>query len=177
MDNPKTPAMLAEEGKRWYQQGNFEKAAECFTSAAQEYEAQGDALMTAEMKNNICVALLQVRKLDEALQAVTGTEAVFARNGDHRRQGIALANRATVMDALGRWEDAIPIYQQAAEALQQAGEDNMRADTLKSLSQMYVRHRQFTDAVITMQEGLRGIKNPTWQQKLLKKLLFIRLWK
>jgi tetratricopeptide (TPR) repeat protein len=177
MDNIQTPAVLAEEGKRFYQQGDFQKAAERFTSAAQAYAAQKDALMSAEMKNNLCVTLLQVRKLNDALEAVTGTEAVFAEAGDHRRQGIALANRATVVDALGRWQEAIPLYEQAGAALQKAGEDDMRADTLKSLSQMYLKHWRFTEAVVAMQEGLMGVKNPSPRQKFLKKLLFIRLWK
>ena len=177
MENVKTPEQLAEEGKRYYQQGNFPKAAESFVSAAQGYAAQDNALMVAEMKNNQCVVLLQIRKLDEALEVVTGTETVFAEAGDHRRQGIALANRATVVDALGRWKEAVLIYRQAADALQQAGEEDMRADTLKSLSQMYMKHGRFTDAVIAMQEGLMGIKNPSPRQKFLKKLLFMRLWK
>jgi tetratricopeptide (TPR) repeat protein len=177
MENVKTPEQLAEEGKRYYQQGNFPKAAESFVLAAQGYAVQDNALMVAEMKNNQCVVLLQIRKLDEALEVVTGTETVFAEAGDHRRQGIALANRATVVDALGRWKEAVLIYRQAADALQQAGEEDMRADTLKSLSQMYMKHGRFTDAVIAMQEGLMGIKNPSPRQKFLKKLLFMRLWK
>jgi tetratricopeptide (TPR) repeat protein len=177
MVNIPIPEQLAEEGKRLYQQGNFPKAAERFASAAQGYTAQNDALMAAEMKNNQCVVLLQVRKLNEALEVVTGTDTVFAAAGDHRREGIALANRATVVDALGKWQDAVLIYEQAAEALQKAGEDNMRADTLRSLSQLYMRHRRFTDAVVAMQSGLMGVKNPTPRQKLLKKLLFMRLWK
>jgi tetratricopeptide (TPR) repeat protein len=177
MENIQPPEQIAEEGKRLYQQGDFLKAAELFASAAQEYTARNDALMTAEMKNNQCVVLLQVRRLNEALEIVTGTDAVFAEAGDYRRQGIALANRATVMDALGRWKEAVPIYRQAADALQRAGEDGMRADTLKSLSQMYMKHGRFTDAVIAMQEGLMGVKDPTPRQKLLKKLLFMRLWK
>jgi hypothetical protein len=81
------------------------------------------------------------------------------------------------VDALGRWKEAVLIYRQAADALQQAGEEDMRADTLKSLSQMYMKHGRFTDAVIAMQEGLMGIKNPSPRQKFLKKLLFMRLWK
>jgi tetratricopeptide (TPR) repeat protein len=177
MENIQPPEQLAEEGKRLYQQGNFVKALESFASAAQGYTAQNDMLMTAEMKNNQCVVLLQVRKLKEALEIVTGTDAVFAAAGDFRRQGIALANRASVVDALGQWKDAATIYHQAAEALQKAGEEGMRADTLKSLSQMYMKHWRFTDAVIAMQEGLMGVKDPTPRQKLLKKLLFTRLWK
>ena len=177
MNDTKSPAVLAEEGKRYYQQGDFTKAAERFTSAAQGYAAQNDVLMTAEAKNNLCVVLLQVRRLNEALEAVTGTDAVFSEAGDHRRQGMALANRATVVNALGRWKDAIPLYGQAGEALEKAGEDEMRADTMKSLAQMYMNHGRFTDAVIAMQEGLRGVKNPTPRQKFLKKILFRRLWK
>ncbi len=177
MNDIKSPAELAEEGKRYYQQGDFIKAAERFTSAAQGYTAQDDALMTAEMKNNLCVVLLQARKLNEALEAVTGTETVFAAAGDHRRAGMALANRAMVVHALGRWKDAVPIFEQAADALEKAGEDELRADTLKSLAQVYMNHGRFTDAVIAMQSGLKGVKNPTPRQKLLKKILFMRLWK
>jgi tetratricopeptide (TPR) repeat protein len=177
MIETKSPSELAEEGKRHYQLGDFAKAAERFTSAAQGYAAQNDALMTAEMKNNLCVVLLQARKLNDALEAVTGTDDTFAAAGDFRRQGMAQANRAMVLNALGRWKDAVPVFEQAAGTLEKAGEDEMRADTLKTLSQVYMNHGRFTDAVITMQEGLRGVKNPSPRQKFLKKILFLRLWK
>lgn len=177
MTDIKSASELAEEGKRYYQLGDYTKAAECFTSAAQTYTAQDEPLMTAEMKNNLCVVLLQARKLNDALEAVTGTDAIFAAQGDFRRQGMACANRAMVLNGLGRWKDAIPVFEQAAEVLEKAGEDEMRADTLKSLSQLYMGYGRFTDAMIAMQEGLRGVKNPSPRQKFLKKIIFRRLWK
>jgi tetratricopeptide (TPR) repeat protein len=177
MENIQTPEQLAEEGKRLYQQGDFQKAAERFTSAGLGYIVQNNMLMVAEVKNNLCVTLLQVRKLNEALEAVSGTEVIFANAGDRRREGMALTNRATVLNALGRWKGAIPVYEQAAQVLKQAGEDGLRLDTLRSLSQMYLKHGKFIEAVVAMQEGLMGVKNPSPRQKFLKKLLFIRLWK
>jgi hypothetical protein len=132
--------------------------------------------MAAEMKNNQGVALLQGKQAQAALEAVGGTEAVFEQAGDLRRQGMALANQASALAVLKRREEAATLYERAADVLAQAGEDQLRADVMRSLAALKVRKGQGLDALIAMQDGLGGVKAPTLKQRILKKLLHLRLW-
>jgi tetratricopeptide (TPR) repeat protein len=176
MDESRSSTLLAEDGKRLYANGKYLQAADIFASAAQAYAAQDDVLTAAEMKNNQCVALLKGKQAQAALEAVADTEAVFAGAGDLRRQGMALANQAAALEALKRREEAAVLYERAAGLLEQAGEDLMRADALRSLSALKARKGQGLDALIAMQDGLGGVKAPTLKQRILKQLLRLRLW-
>jgi hypothetical protein len=46
---------------------------------------------------------------------------------------------------------------------------------MQLLAALYLRRFKFIDAVIALQSGLAGVKNPTPRQRLMKKILFIRL--
>jgi len=92
------PIALAEDGKNEYGKGNFVAAADLFWQAAQSYKSAKDELNAAEMMNNQSVALLQAGKAREALQATEGTEEIFQKAGDIKRQGIAVSNRAAALE-------------------------------------------------------------------------------
>jgi tetratricopeptide (TPR) repeat protein len=175
MTNTPTPDEIAERAKQIYQAGDFMAAAQAFGEAASAYTAGGDAPMSAEMKNNRSVALLRAGDGQAALEAVEGTDEIFASAGDHRRQGIALANQATALSALKRFNEAIDRYKSSAEALANADEGDMRAEVMQLLSTLYLRRFKFYDAIITLQSGLAGAKNLTARQRFMKKILFIRL--
>lgn len=176
MVGKQSPQALADEAKSTYHQGQYEAAIGIFALAADGYSAQGDVLMSAEMKNNQCVALLQVKKAQMALDTVAGTDAIFAAAGDLRRQGMALANEASALDALKRRQEAASLYERAAELLKQAGEDQLRVDVLRSLAALKIWKGQGVDAVITMQDGLNGVKEPSLKQRILKKILRFHIW-
>lgn len=176
MNDSLSPQILAEEGRRLYSERNYRQAAEMFARAAEACRAGGDLLAAAEMKNNQSVALLQAKQPQAALEAVADTEAVFAAAGDLRRQGMALANQAAALEALKRSEDAAALYERAAAVLEQAGEDQLRAEVMRSLSALKIRKGKGLDALIAMQDGLSGVKKPTLKQRIFKKLLRLRLW-
>ncbi len=169
------PQSLAAYAKQIYESGDFLAASQAFAEAAASFAEAGDKLMTAEMKNNQSVTLLRAKQLQAALEAVAGTETVFAEAGDFRRLGMAQANRASALEALKRYPDAIAAYKEAGEVLEKAGEDQLRVQVMQLLSALYLRRWKFLDAVITLQSGLAGVKNPTPKQRLMKKLLFFRL--
>jgi tetratricopeptide (TPR) repeat protein len=166
---------MADEAKQTYQSGDFMPAAQAFADTASAYAAAGDILMSAEMKNNQSVALLRAGEAQGALEAVAGTAQTFADAGDFRRLGMALANQGSALEALRRTADAIDTYKQASEALEKAGEGDMRADVMQLLSMLYLRRFKFYDAVLALQSGLAGVKNPTFRQRLMKKILFVRV--
>ena len=173
-DQP-SPLDLSEQAKQLYQSGDFPAAARTFAEASASFAAAGDALMAAEMKNNQSVALLRDKQAQAALEAAQGTEIVFAKAGDARREGMALANQASALEALKRFKEAIEYYKKAGAALERADEGDLRVDVMQLLSALYLRRFKFLDSVIALQSGLAGVKNPTPRQRLMKKFLFFKL--
>jgi tetratricopeptide (TPR) repeat protein len=169
------PQEMADQAKKTYQAGDYAQAAKEFAGAASAYTSTGDALMSAEMKNNQSVALLLSGEAQAALEAVDGTEKVFGDSEDFRRQGMALANQASALQALRRLKDAMESYQKAGVTLEKAGEGDLRADVMQQLSMLHLRRFKFYDAVLTLQSGLAGVKNPNLKQRLMKKILFVRI--
>jgi len=172
--NPEIIALVSQ-ARDQYQQGDFHSAAAIYGRVGDVYASQGDVLMAAEMKNDQCVSLLRGGFLQEALDAVNGTEDVFAAVQDFRRMGVAAANRGSVLEALKRTPDAVDAYTVSAEYLQKAGEDQMRLQVMQLLSAIHLKRGKLLNAVMALQSGLSGVRNPTNKQKLMKKLLFIRI--
>jgi tetratricopeptide (TPR) repeat protein len=168
---------LAEQAKLAYENKKFMEAADLFAMAAEAYSAAGDQLQAAEMKNNRSVALLQNGNAQASLDSVSGTDAIFAAAGDIKRQGMSLANKAAALEALKRKKEAIACYEESASLLEQAGEKDLRADVMRSIAAMQVGQGKFTDAVISMQSGMIDVEKPTLKQRILKKILFRRLWR
>ena len=162
---------LIKDAKSAYKQGNFLESARLYNAAADSYRTAGDNLMAAEMCNNSSVAYLQGGDPQAALAAVQDTPAQFAAAGDLRRQGLALGNLASALEAVGRMDDAMTAYQQSAEVLQQAGETQLRSTVLQSLSTLQLRTGHQLEALATMQAGIEQVEKPTVQQRALKKLL------
>jgi tetratricopeptide (TPR) repeat protein len=175
MENKPSPQEIADHAKGIYQAGDYPAAIQEFSQAATAFLDAGDVCMSAEMKNNMSVALLRNKQPQPAYEAAQGTDTVFAEIGDSRRQGMALANQASALEALKRFKEAIDFYSRAGAALESAGETDLHLDVMQLLSTLYLRRFKFIDAIIALQSGLAGIKNPTPKQRFMKKLLFFRL--
>ncbi len=145
-------------------------AAEQFARIAEQYQAQGDLLQAAEMRNNQSVALLQGSDAKGALQAVEGTISLFAEAGDRRRQAMALGNRAAALEALGRLEEAAADYRQAADLFAELDERELRATTLNALGAVLLKLQRPTDAALAAQAALEAHPHPTLKQRLLRRL-------
>ena len=72
---------------------------------------------------------------------------------------------------MGRLDEAVEAYRQSAEVLQSAGENDLRAYVMKSLSALHLRTGRHVAAIAAMESGLEGIEHPKPQQRLLKRLL------
>jgi tetratricopeptide (TPR) repeat protein len=167
------PLTLAEDGKKEYGKGNFKAAAGLFSQAAQAYASEGDELNAAEMKNNESVAFLQAGNAQEALQAVEGTEEVFLKAGDLKRQGIAISNRAAALEGLKKWKDALAEYDRAASIFEQAGEGDMHSLVRKSAANINLKRLHVTDTQMDMLDSLRLVEKPTLTQRFMKFLMRI----
>ncbi len=166
-----TPEQLVKEGNSAYRRGDYPSAARAFTAASESYTTSGETLKAAESANNASVAYLQAGDSLASLQAVEGTPQIFAQCGDLRRQGLALGNQASALEACDRLEEAADLYQQSADVLKQAGEDQLRANVLQSLSALQLRTGRQLEALASMSAGLEDIKHPNPKQSLLKRLL------
>ncbi|HEX7234197.1 MAG TPA: hypothetical protein VF243_02925 [Nitrosospira sp.] len=164
---------LADDGKKEYGKGNYQAAAGLFSQAAQAYASLGDELNAAEMKNNESVAFLQAGKAREALQAVEGTEQVFLKAGDLKRQGIAISNRAAALEGLKKWKEALAEYDRAAVIFEQIGEGDMHSLVRKSAANINMKHLRVNDTQMDVLDSLRLVEKPTLTQRLMKFLMRI----
>lgn len=168
------PDQIAEEGKTAFEKGEFEGAVKAFSASIDVYEANGDNLNVAEMKNNLSVALLKCGRPREALNAVAGTDEIFALSGDIRRQAMAIGNRAAALEALGKTEEAISGYKHSAELFAQASADDLQSVVLKSAAALELKRGHLSDTALTMLGSLESVKKPSLLQRLLKLLLRLK---
>jgi len=171
------PIQLVEQGKDEYAQGNYEAAADLFAQAAQEYSNAKDELNAAEMKNNQSVALLQAGRAVDALHVTDGTEEIFQKAGDIRRQGIAVGNRAAALEGQKKYQDAIAEYERAASLLEQAGEGDMHSVVRKAAANLHLKHGRIGAAQMDVYDSLRLVEKPSFTQRILKFLKRIGLIK
>ena len=172
MEHP-TIVTLVEQGKKEYEQGNFLAAADSFSQAAQAYSSSRDELNAAEMKNNQSVALLQAGKAKEALQATEGTEDIFQKAGDIKRQGIAVSNRAAALEGLKQWNEALEEYDRAAALFEQVGEGDMHSMVRKTAANLNLKRGHITDSQMDVFDSLRLVEKPSLAQRIMK--FFIRI--
>lgn len=170
MDTVK-PVRFAEQGKKEYEQENYVAAADQFAQAAQAYTIAKDALSAAEMKNNQSVALLQVGKAKEALQATEGTEEIFQQAGDIKRQGIAVSNRAAALEGMKKWKEALAEYDRAASLFEQIGEGDMHSIVRKAAANINLKRGRLTDSQMDVYDSLRLVEKPTLLQRIMKFLV------
>ena len=171
------PLALADDGKKEYEKGNFMAAANLFSQAAQSYVAAKDDVNAAEMKNNQSVALLQAGKAKEALQATDGTEEIFLKANDLKRQGIAVSNRAAALEGLKKWKEALAEYERAASLFEQIGEGDMHSMVRKAAANVNLKRGHITDSQMDVYVSLRLVEKPTFSQRILKFLMRIGLVK
>jgi tetratricopeptide (TPR) repeat protein len=170
------PKTLAADATKLYQEGDFENAARLFGEAASAFQADDNALDAAEMKNNQSVAFLQSGNAQASFDAAHGTAEIFLAAGDLRRTGMARSNEATALESVGRRDEAIQIYRQAADDLEKAGEDQLRASVMQAVAGIQLRKWKIMEALLAMRVGLMGVKQPTLKQKIMLRLLKMTAW-
>lgn len=168
--NP-TTEQLVEQAKTAYQDEDYSSAAELYKAAENEYSTAGDPLLAAEMANNRSVALLKAGDAKGALLAVEGTDAVFSRGNDEKRQAMALANQAAALESLKRYPEALERYEQSSELLKRIGENDLRAYVLKSISAVQLRQGKQLEAIASMQASLDNKPNPGVKDRFMKRLI------
>lgn len=168
-----TPVLLEQQGKQAFERGQFDQAADLFRRAAL---ALTDKSAAAEMNNNVSVALLQAGKAREALEAVLGTDEVFASLGDLKRQGMALGNQAAALEALGRTDEALTAYDRSAEILSRAGEGDLLAMVKKSAAAIRLKRGDVVQSALNMVGSVEAKSKPSLFERILKFFLRFKTW-
>lgn len=162
------PAQLDTQGKRAFENKNFNEAAEFFQQAAEGYTLVRAGLQAAEMMNNASVAFLQAGKANEALKATLGTDEIFAGAKDIKRQAMALGNQAAALESLSRYDEAIQKYEQSAELFGQINEGDLRAMVMKSAAAIKLKTGKITDSAFKMMGSLDAKDNPSFFERILR---------
>ena len=169
------PENIADQARLDYLAKNYPAAIQGYSDAVAGFLNIGNQLMAAEMKNNLAVVLLRSHQAKQALEVVQLTDQIFAENGDFHRQGKALANKASILLALKDKKSALQVFMSASETLEKAGALEDRFEVMKSLAFLYLGRFRFMDAILALQSGLEGIKQPTPAQRFMKSLLSFRI--
>ncbi len=162
---------MAEEGKAAFESARYEAASDLFAKAAQGYAEAGDKVNEAELKNNLSVALLKLKRNQGALEAALGTEAVFSGIGDAKRQGMALGNQASALESLGRLEEALGAYERSAQIFAEAGEGDLRSLVLKAAAGIRLKQGKLTDSGLRMIGALEAKRHPSIFERVLRFLV------
>ena len=163
-----TPQQLAGEGHAEYNKGEYFSAAGLYKAATDGFSWIGDELSAAEMANNCSVAYLKGGDAISALEAVSGTDQIFAISGDVKRQAMAIGNRAAALEGINQLDDAITEYQHSAELFNQIGEYEMRAYVCQSISSVLMKRGKYLEAYGIMRAGVMSVNEPNLTQRILK---------
>ncbi len=100
-----------------------------------------------------------------------GTESIFEKAGDKKRQGMALGNQAAALEALKRLDEALDLYERAAAIFAQTGEGDLRALVMKSAAAIRLKQGKVSEAGMDMLGSLGAVEKPSLLQRILKFLL------
>jgi tetratricopeptide (TPR) repeat protein len=168
MNDNINPEEYSDEGKKLYQQGNHKEAADRFLTASEAYLASGDELNAAEENNNRSVCLLKAGLAEEALLAVEETPAIFEAHGDRRRQAMALGNLGAALNKLGRKDEALQVYQKAADIFKEIDEHDLRAPVLQAISDLQLFKGNPIESFVSLSAGLSEDQKPSLYKRFMK---------
>ena len=163
----------SEQGKKTFEEGDFASAIHFFSEAVKRYTDEENSLDAAEAKNNLSVALLQEDRAQEALEAVEGTNIIFAEAKDSTKQAMAFGNQAAALEALGKKEEALTLYRKSAALFGEVGEGDYQEIVLKSIAALEFRSGKLQDTASTMLQSLGASEKPSLFQRFLRFILRI----
>ena len=102
---------------------------------------------------NLGVALVEVRRFEEAVSAHRDAAAIFRETGDRHREGTALTNLGLALRYVRRFEEAISAHQDAAAIFREAGDRHSEGLALVGLGLALAAVRRFEEAVSAHQDA------------------------
>lgn len=144
-----------------YNKRKYDSALDGFQTCLGYYTEQGNELLSAEMRNNISVTLLGKKAALDAYNIVKGTDEVFLKAGDRKSQGMALANTAAALEALGKKEEALVLYEQTLDIFKEIGEKGLRVNILRRVSDLQLKTKRGFQAIASMEAAHDQVEKPS----------------
>jgi CHAT domain-containing protein/tetratricopeptide (TPR) repeat protein len=136
------PDQQEQQGKAFYEAGQFSEAATVWQQAASAFEAQGNTLDQAMVLSNLALAYQQLGLWPQAIAAITESLNLIQTqqnksDSPHRLNILAQAldTQGSLHLALGQSEQALTAWEQAASTYAQAGDDAGVTRSLINLAQ------------------------------------------
>ncbi len=101
---------LVAKGDALSHMGHYQAALECLDDAGEEFLRLGDELGWAHTRVTRIIACTWLGRVEEALQAAARARDVFQQHGEYYRACTADHNVAVVYTRLGRYQDALKLY-------------------------------------------------------------------
>jgi CHAT domain-containing protein/tetratricopeptide (TPR) repeat protein len=114
IQHPSSHALgLKAKGDALVQIGHFQAAIECLDAAGEEFLGMGNEGNWARTRISWVTASESLGRVEEALQEAEHARNTFERLGEHYWTCIIAVNTAVIYDHLGRYQDAIRLYEYA----------------------------------------------------------------
>ena len=165
---------LQDQGVKLFGQKEYEAAARTFGQAMEQYEADGNKAVAAEMQVNIGLVHRALGEHQQALDAMQAALHTFQSSDDKLHTAMTLGNIGGVYAALGDKEQAYNCYRNAADLFDEVGEKKMHGETMVAMASLQVRDGKLSAGADTYAVGLDELDNLTAGQKLLKGLIGVR---
>jgi tetratricopeptide (TPR) repeat protein len=165
---------LQEQGLKLFQQKEYEAAKRLFEQARDQYEADGQPDMAAEMNVNIGLIHRLLGESQRALEILREALTVFQDLNDQLRVAKVLGNLGLVYRGLNDNEQAYNAYRSAADIFETLGEKQLYGETLVALGDLQVREGKLGAGAATYEVGLDNLDELNASQKILKGLIGIR---
>jgi len=128
--------------------GDHAAAIDCYGRALANQLALGRVRAAAGSVNDIAAVYFEQGRYADALaQFRRATDMVRQEPGPGYLIGIFLANQAECLDAMGRYESALELYDQALEVARESGDRPSRATNMSLRAQTLGRLGRFDDAL------------------------------
>ena len=150
-----------------YRKKNYLAARDGFKQCVDLLSLEGSEKDLAEMKNNLSVALIDLKEAQQALDVVIGTDEIFKKLDDKKSQAMALANIGTALQALGKKEEALTKFEASSALFREVGEKFMRATILKKISDLQLTTGKPLQAIASMQASYDQKEKKTFKEKIL----------
>ncbi len=144
---------LKQEGLQNFEKKQYKEAVKCFQACVDALELNGQTPESAEMRNNLGVALVRAKEYQKAIEALHGTDQIFANSGDVQKQGMAFANIASAYEGLKNYDEALQTYEKAKECFKACGEQKMLSIVLKYISDLQMKSGKQYQALASLQSS------------------------
>lgn len=139
--------------------GDYEKALEWYEKALNKIPEFPLSLEKAKILQNKGNSYIRINKLEEALEAFNQSLKISREVGNSNLEASVLHNIARVYEAKSDLLMTITFYQEALILREKAGLPFKKCITLISLGTIFIKTKQYHDAVKLLSEGLEIAEN------------------